>query len=183
VRDSDQELIEEIRAGSEGAFEELMNRYERLVYRISFIYTGDREDSLDITQNVFIKVYRKLESYRGTGAFKAWLMRITHNENIDWSRSHARYRKHDELTVENAPQLEARQESEASQSENRGRLMRELLGLNPRQREAVMLRYFERMSIREISSILDCTEGTAKSLVFRALERLRGRMVPQGSEL
>ena len=181
--DSDQELIEEIRAGSDGAFERLMNRYERLVYRISFVYTGDQEDSLDITQNVFIKVHQKLESFRGSGTFKAWLMRITHNENVDWSRRHSRYRRHDELTIENSPSHEALQESELAQNENRDRLMRELPHLSPRQREAVMLKYFERMSIREISSILDCTEGTAKSLLFRGLEKLRGRMVPQGSEL
>jgi RNA polymerase sigma-70 factor (ECF subfamily) len=182
VVDSDQVLIEEIRAGSTGAFEKLMKRYERLVYGISYVYTGDQEDSLDITQNVFLKVYEKLESFRSVGTFKAWLMRITHNENIDWTRSHARYRKHDELTAENAPSYEAGQESELARTESRRRLMSEMLHLNSRQREAVMLRYFGRMSIREISSMLNCTEGTTKSLLFRSLEKLRGRMVHQGSE-
>jgi RNA polymerase sigma-70 factor (ECF subfamily) len=182
VQQSDQELIEGIRTGSTVAFEKLMKRYERLVYRISFAYTGGQEDSLDVTQNVFLKVYEKLESFRGTGTFKAWLMRITHNENIDWARSHARYRKHDELTAENAPSYEAGQESRFEQSETRRRLMKQLTQLGSRQREAIMLRYFEGMSIREISSIMDCTEGTTKSLLFRSLQALRGRMVPQGSE-
>jgi RNA polymerase sigma-70 factor (ECF subfamily) len=180
--DRDQALVEEIRRGSTVAFEELMTRYERLVYRISFAYTGSQEDSLDVTQNVFIKVYERLQSFRGVGTFKAWLMRITHNENIDWARRHARYRKHDELTTENAPPCDPGQEHDLVQSESRSRLMKELMALNSRQREAMMLRYFERMSISEISSILSCTEGTTKSLLFRGLRALRGRMVPQGSE-
>lgn len=182
VGDSDQALIEEIRAGSTVAFEKLMNRYERLVYRISYVSAGNQEDALDITQNVFLKVYEKLESFRGVGSFKAWLMRITHNENIDWARSHARFRRHDELTDENSPSHEPGQESELAQSETRRRLMDEMVHLNPRQRDAVTLRYFGRMSIAEISVVLDCTEGTTKSLLFRSLEKLRGRMVHQGSE-
>jgi RNA polymerase sigma-70 factor (ECF subfamily) len=182
VERTDQALIEETRAGSAAAFEELMSRYERLVYKIGYGYTGDQEESLDVTQNVFLKVYERLGSYRGTGPFKAWLLRIAHNEGIDWVRRHARFRDREELVAGNVPSYEAGQESELVQSESRRGLLNELRHLNPRQRQAVMLRYFEKMSLREISLILNCTEGTARSLLFRGLERLRGRMIPRWSK-
>ena len=182
VEHSDLALIEETRAGSNAAFDMLMGRYERLVYKVSYGYTGNQEDSLDITQNVFIKVYQKLDSFRGTGSFKSWLLRITRNEGVDWTRRHAKDKDQEELIPAKHPTYKARQVDDVARREHREVLMKSVAGLNPRQREAVVLRYFEGMSIREISTVLGCSEGTTKSHLFRGINKLRDMMIPQWSE-
>ncbi len=176
-------LIAEASAGSMGAFEELMRNHERLVYRACFCYTGNREDALDVTQEVFVKVFEKIASFRGSGPFKGWLLRLTHNESLNWIRSRTRHGEHDELTAANSPELEARQEADLFRMESRDLLTAALLRLNPRQREALTLRYFERMSIGEISSHLGCTQGTAKNILFRGLRKLRDQLALDWGEL
>lgn len=169
-------LIAAVSAGSMGAFEELMKHYECLVYRTCLRYTGNREDAMDVTQEVFVKVFERIASFRGSGSFKGWLLRITHNESLNWIRSRTRHGEHDQLTVANSPELEARQESDLFQKENRDLIAAALLRLNPKQRQALTLRYFERMSISEISSLLGCTRGTTKNILFRSLRKLRDQL-------
>jgi RNA polymerase sigma-70 factor (ECF subfamily) len=182
VEPGDHILIEEVRGGSTGAFEEIMKRYQRLVYATCIAYARSREDALDITQNVFVKVYEKVDSFRGSGSFKAWLLSIAHNEGLNWIRNNARHRDHAEPTPANSPEVAPSQESDLLKQE-RWELLREaLLHLNPRQRQAVVLRYFESTPIREIASTLDCTEGTAKNILFRSLRKLHHHLVPHRRE-
>jgi RNA polymerase sigma-70 factor (ECF subfamily) len=180
--EKEQALIAEVVAGSVAAFEELMMTYEGLVYRTSFGYARNRDDALDITQEVFVKVYEKIGTFRGSGSFKGWLLRITHNESLNWLRSRARHGEHGRLTAAGTPEYQARQEADLSRRETRDLIGRALLELNPRQRRALTLRYFERMSISEIASLLECTEGTTKNILFRSLRKLRDRMVPHWRE-
>jgi RNA polymerase sigma-70 factor (ECF subfamily) len=182
VEHSDEALVEETCAGSTNAFEEIMRRYERLVYVTGFAYAGNREDALDITQSVFVKVYEKLGSYRGTGTFKAWLLRIAHNESLNWIRDHARHSDHDELAPGNAPEFRASQESDLVEKRKLDLVRKALVQLNPRQQQAIVLRYFEQSSTSEIARVLGCTEGTAKNILFRGLEKLRRQLVPHWRE-
>jgi RNA polymerase sigma-70 factor (ECF subfamily) len=182
VDEGDHVLIEEVRAGSTGAFEEIMKRYQRLVYVTCFAYAGSREDALDITQNVFIKVFERAGSFRGSGSFKAWLLRIAHNEGLNWVRFRARRGDHDELTPMNSPEVAASQEADLVKQERSGLLREALLHLNPRQRQAVVLRYFEGTPTREIASILDCSEGTLKNILFRSLRKLHDHLRPYRRE-
>jgi RNA polymerase sigma-70 factor (ECF subfamily) len=182
VEQGDHVLIEEVRAGSDAAFEVIMKRYERLVYVTCFAYAGSRDDTLDITQNVFVKLYEKVNSFRGSGSFKAWLLRIAHNEGLNWVRSHARRSDYDELTPANSPEVAASQESDLIGRERWKHLREALLHLNPRQRQAVVLRYFDGAPTSEIASILDCTEGTAKNILFRSLRKLHHHLEPYRRE-
>jgi RNA polymerase sigma-70 factor (ECF subfamily) len=170
---TDQVLVEEILAGSRVAFDGLMKRYERWVYRISFSYTRDPEDAMDVTQDVFLKVYSKLDTYRGSGAFRTWLLSIAHRENINWLRRHRKYRDHVGLTGETAPPRPATQESDVLKRERRTQLLGAMRELNPKQRLAITLRYYEQAQIREIATVLKCSEGTVKSILFRSLQKLR----------
>jgi RNA polymerase sigma-70 factor (ECF subfamily) len=176
---SDETLIEEIRGGSRIAFDQLMQRYQQLVFRTAYSYCRQPEDALDISQDVFIKVYRKLGSYAGRGAFRSWLLRIAHNESVNWVRKHRRQRDIEELTPANTPGYAATQERDLLKRERGELLLGELGELNPRQRAAMTLRYFEEMSIREIAEVLECSQGVVKSILFRGLERLRHRLVLQ----
>jgi RNA polymerase sigma-70 factor (ECF subfamily) len=169
-------LIAQVSAGSMEAFEDLMRIYERVVYRTCFSYTRNREDALDVTQEVFVKVFERIGSFRGSGSFRGWVLRITHNESLNWIRGRTRHAEYDQLTAANSPEVAPRQEADLLRSESRDLVAGALLRLNPRQRRALTLRYFERMSIDEISSLLGCTPGTAKNILFRGLRKLRDQL-------
>lgn len=182
LEQGDQALVEEVRAGSTVAFEEIMKRYQRLVYATCLAYAATPDDALDMTQDVFVKVHEKIGSFRGSGTFKAWLLRIAHNQGLNWVRSRARHGDLRELTPGNSPEVAASQDSDLMQQERWDLLRKALLCLNPKQRQAVMLRYFGGTPVREIASILDCTEGTAKNILFRSLRKLRNHLVPDRRE-
>jgi RNA polymerase sigma-70 factor (ECF subfamily) len=180
VEFNDQTLIEEIRAGSHVAFESLMKRYERAVYLTVYPYVRQPDSAMDISQEVFTRVYRGLGSYSGKGSFTAWLMTVAHNESKSWLRKHRRHQGHDEWTPENDRACAPGQEINVARRESREMLLEEMQQLNPRQRMAVSLRYFEEMSIREVADVLDCSVGVVKSILFRSLEKLRNRLtLPQ----
>ncbi len=176
---SDEALIKKIRSGSKSAYGRMMERYERLVMKIVLSYTRNVEDAFDVSQDVFFKAYRKLDQYKGTGSFKAWLLRITHHESISWLRKQKRFQDHEAFSPANTPRLQANQDSILIEGERRQMLQNEILNLNTRQQTAVTLRYFEGMPIREIAGVLECGEGVVKSILFRGLDKMRKRLKTQ----
>ena len=176
----DQALVARIltphpRAGSEAAFASLLRRYQGLVFRLSYGYSQDRDEALDASQEVFLKVFEKLGSYRGAGSFVGWLVRITHRTNLDRARHRGGEPQWEKLGAASVVALRPEQERDLEQSDDRRLLLAELEQLNDNQRLAVTLRYFEQMSIREIATVLRCSEGNAKSILFRSLDKLRNR--------
>ena len=157
-----------------------MERYERLVYRVCYSYTRGRDDALDVTQDVFVKAFTRLDSFRGTGSFQAWLMRVTHRESLNWRRRHRRDPTGEKFTQDLLPPSPPNQEDLVQQHETRALLEAALAHLNPRQRLAVSLRYFGQQHLHEIAKALDCSEGNVKNLLFRSLLKLRGKLVQQG---
>src|SRR6185295_2944413 len=87
---TDQELLAEIGSGSDLAFDRLMRRYRRLVYRVAYGYTGERESALDVVQETFLKVHTRRGSFRGDGSLKNWIVRIAANEAMNWRRASLR---------------------------------------------------------------------------------------------
>ena len=170
---SDETLVDEIHSGSTLAFGLLMKRYEKLVYHIAFNHVKNPESAMDITQNVFLKAHKNLGSYSGSGLFRAWLLRITYNESISWLRQHGNERVTEELTSINTPVLKAVQVDEVARQEYRDIIRSELKKLSSKQRLAVSLRYFEDFSLREIAMVLNSSEGSVKSILFRSLQKLR----------
>ncbi|HSR66873.1 MAG TPA: RNA polymerase sigma factor [Acidobacteriota bacterium] len=169
----DDQLVREILRGSDVAFERLMRRYERLVFAVAYGYVGCPEQAMDVVQNVFLKAHGNLGSYRSTGSFKPWLMRIAGNESLNWLRSQKRHRHAQPVREEIAAAPGPGQEGRLMQRQRRQVLINCLERLNPRQRSAVVLRYFEDLPIREIASHLDCSEGVAKNILFRSLQKMR----------
>ena len=170
-------LVDETRAGSQAAFDQLIRRHEQFVYRITHSYTRDADAALDVSQNVFIKVHANLDSFHGRSTFRAWLTRIAQNESLTWMRSR---KPTVEVTLLNSPSCEPVQEKAVVRAERSRDLLAEVHRLNPRQRQAVLLRYFEKMRIHEISEVLECSEGQVKSLLFRSLQKLRKHLSEQG---
>lgn len=180
----DQELVQRARSDRRAGFDPLIQRYERLVYKVCSLYGPTREDTLDITQNVFLKAFRKLDGFRGESAFKTWLLRIAHHEGVNWIRSHRKHADHDDLeTVAARLVSRAPQEEETWTHELRDLLQGELENLGHRSRLAISLRYFQQMRVREIAEILETSEGTVRSMLFRSLRKLRDTMAEKAHEV
>lgn len=173
---TDAELIESALAGSEEAFDTLMRRYERFVYKLAYGFGRSHDNALDLSQAVFLKVYRKLSLFRADSSFRTWLAKVVYNEGINWSRSN---RRHAEGRTELHDVIASPEPGQDTQVLHRERLrmvLDGLSGLNRRYRAAVELRYFHGMGPREIAEILGCTEGVAKNALFRGLRSLKSQL-------
>lgn len=178
---SDEELIERTRGGDRVAFEALIRRYDRLVYRVVADRGSGREDALDLTQTVFRKAWRALPGFRAESTFKTWLLRIAHHEALNRARTASRSPERFALAEidDDSGRLDAKlatppeQESALLERERNGRLGRALAALHGRYRTAIVLRYRDGLAIREIADVLDVSETMTKNLLFRGVRQLR----------
>jgi RNA polymerase sigma-70 factor (ECF subfamily) len=173
VEPTDEALVREAQAGRVEAFDRLMQRYQRLVCKVSMNYVKDKADALDVTQNVFLKAYRHLARVTAEGMFKPWLLRITYNESVNWLRRNKHERTHEALDEGLAAPGGPVQERRLERRESRSLLLAALEALNPRYRQAVSLRYAEGLRIREIATVMGCSEGVVKSLLHRGVRRIQ----------
>jgi RNA polymerase sigma-70 factor, ECF subfamily len=175
---SDEDLIQNVLSGNHDSFEELMSRYERLVFKVAYSFGGNRENALDIAQTVFLKAFNNLRSFRTDSSFKTWLLRIAYNEGITWTRPlRNRTDIHKNVEYEDLP-YQANQETELLDKEQRQMIQAGLGSLNNRYRTAILLRYVHDLTIREIAGVLQCSETMTKNMLFRGIRNLR-RMLAQ----
>jgi len=178
-------LVRRCIAGDAVAWEEIVQRYNRRIYNICYRFAGSADDAQDLTQEVFIKMYRTLSSYDpGRAAFMTWLTTITRNLLVD----HFRKTKQDRMTEtldgatsehEDAMPLSDRIPDKAAppdarvQSREAGETVHHALQkLSPELREAVILRDLQDMDYREIAAVLKVPEGTVKSRINRGRAEL-----------
>ena len=166
--------------GTQPALDELMRRYRRLVYRIAYGFTRDADSAMDITQNTFLKVHERRSEWRGDGEIRNWIARIAANESMNFGRGEQR-RAAEPLEFVDAPAVPPNQHASLVRRENERALHRSLEALPERQRLAVVLRYFEGLSSREIAAVLDCSEDTARNTLLRSLRKLRSVLSASGS--
>lgn len=171
--DAERLLIERSLAGSTGAFDELMKLYERPVFKIAYSYVKNVEMAMDISQNVFIKVYTRLETFRRDGHFKAWIVQIACRESIDWLRLTKPSRG--DIPLKDIGEIghPAGQDAGLIEEETRRELLSAVGRLNPRQQVAVSMRYFDGASLPDIADTLGCDVALAKNILFRSLQKLR----------
>ncbi|MCS6952110.1 MAG: sigma-70 family RNA polymerase sigma factor [Bryobacterales bacterium] len=171
-------LIERCLHRDEAAWEELVKAYTRRVYALCYRFTGNDAQAQELTQEVFLRVFRTLKSFRaGEGSFATWLMRLTRNLLVD----HYRRTRQDRLTESLEERLATLEETQAISGRTDGLLAgREaaealeaaLLKLSPELRETVILRDLEHMEYREIARVLNVPEGTVKSRLNRGRAEL-----------
>ncbi len=176
--DLDQQLVERCLAGEEHAWEDLVKVHTRRVYAICYRFTGADHEAQDLTQEVFLRLFRSLKSFRaGEGSFAVWLSRLTRNLLID----HYRRTKSDRVTDSIEGQLPMLEEKASSSTRADGilagreaseMLQAGLRRLSPELREAVILRDLEEMEYKEISQVLNVPEGTVKSRLNRGRAEL-----------
>ena len=183
---TDGELILGAIAGSGEGFEELVRRYQRPI--VSYVYrmVGDQDSALDVTQEVFIKVYNSLERYSPEYKFSTWLYRIARNAAIDHLRRNSVQTQ--SIEAENADgsyqiQIESRgpsPEQDRERSEWRTEIESVVHCLPPAYRDLILLRHGKDMSYDEIAEVTALPLGTVKNRLFRAREMMREIFIERG---
>ena len=176
--DADTQLVQRCLSGEESAWEDLVKVHTRRVYSICYRFTGSDHESQDLTQEVFLRIFRNLKSFRsGEGSFQVWLGRLTRNLLIDHYRR-TRGERSTESIEEQLPMLEektamsARTDGMVAGREASELLQKALEKLSPELRETVILRDLEELEYREIAQVLQVPEGTVKSRLNRGRAEL-----------
>ena len=188
-------LVRRCVAGDAGAWEEIVHRFNRRIYNICYRFTGSPDNAEDLTQEVFIKMYRTLDSYdQAKGAFMTWVTTLTRNLLVDHFRKTKQDRMTDALEAsvgsdEDSPtvgeQIADRgpsPDAQLNKREAKEMVHQALQKLSPELREAVILRDLQDMDYREIAQALKVPEGTVKSRINRGrteLARLLSRTYGQ----
>lgn len=177
---SDEALALALKEGDLSAFEELVRRHQGRLYAVAYRITSNREDALDVTQEVLVKAHSKIHAWQPTGGFLAWLLRMTANQSIDHIRRRKRH-LHEQLDESGRAEKElaaarpasGNPEIEARSSEIEMRIQEALGVLSPSQKAVFVLRHYEGTPLAEIADALGCTVGSVKVHLFRALRKLR----------
>ncbi len=183
---TDRDLVASAVVGAEGSFEELVRRYQRPISAYVYRMVGNYESALDLTQEIFIKVYSSLDRYRSEFKFSTWIYKIAHNAAVDHLRR-ASTREQSlvlgtegdqfDLPVEST-RLSPEQESE--QRERRVEIETVVRALPSNYRELIILRHSQDLSYEEIVEVTGLPLGTVKNRLFRAREMMRQQFVEKG---
>ncbi len=182
----ERDLVARLIDGQESAYETLLARFEHPIFNLVSRLTNDPGDAPDVVQEVFLKVFRNVHSFRGQSSLKTWIYRIAVNESRNHRRWFGRHRSQ-EIALEPTPgethsYLDwlpdpARSPMELAMDHERETLIEAALAeINPHYRAALVLRELEGLSYDEIAEILETSLGTVKSRILRGREALRERL-------
>lgn len=179
------ELVRRVQSGDPSAFRDFVQRYQRDVYGLAYDLCGNHHDAEDLSQEVFIKAHRALGSFRADAKPGSWLYRITMNTFLD-----SRRRKPVQLVSLHAPRdaesgddhpidmpaPTAGPDRVTHSAQVRDDIERALGALSAQERTVFVMRHYQDMPIRDISTSLSIAEGTVKSMLFRSIRKLRDRL-------
>jgi RNA polymerase sigma-70 factor, ECF subfamily len=183
---NDRDLVASAISGFEGSFEELVRRYQRPISAYVYRMVGDYESALDLTQEIFIKIYNSLYRYRAEFKFSTWIYKIAHNSAVDHLRRNSTREQslisgteddQFELPIESG-RLSPEQESE--RKERRSEIEAVVRTLPTNYRELVILRHSQDLTYEEIVEVTGLPLGTVKNRLFRAREMMRQQFVDKG---
>ncbi|HLH19733.1 MAG TPA: sigma-70 family RNA polymerase sigma factor [Bryobacteraceae bacterium] len=176
VEDSD--LIRQAARGSVEAYNLLVSRWEKRVYNYLLRLTRNREDALDLTQDVFLKAYQNLKKLDDPARFAPWLYRIAHNEAYSLFRKRRPESDHEEVTPEATETGVSVAGTSVFPIELSLAVAAALDRLSHDQREAVVLKHYQGFKFEEMAEILGCPVSTVKSRLYTALELLKAELAP-----
>jgi RNA polymerase sigma-70 factor (ECF subfamily) len=183
---ADRELVASAAQGLEGGFEELVRRYQRPISAYVYRMVGDYDCALDLTQEIFIKIYASLSRYRPEFKFSTWIYKIAHNAAIDHLRRNAGRERSINSGTESEPQqlaIESKGLSPEQQSEREERRLEieSVVRLLPTAyRELIVLRHSQDLTYEEIVDVTGLPLGTVKNRLFRAREMMRQQFLLRG---
>jgi len=180
-------LVTGLRAGSDEAFDYLVTYYHASVHNLVYGILGDKADAADVTQDVFIRVFRGIHGFRGSSSLKTWLYRVAVRQALNhrrWCWRHHRQQvsidgeeegqnRHFDLTDRKATPFD-----ECAAHEMQGKVRKALASVPPRFRSAVILRDLEGLAYEEIAEVLEVSVGTVKSRILRGRRILKENLEP-----
>lgn len=178
-------LVRRAKRGDEEAFKTLMQKYQRKVYAIAYGMVRNPEAAMDISQEVFIKVYRYLGSFQGTSSFYTWLYRISVNLSIDYIRKQSRHdmKSYDDMTLRHESDGIEAQVAPTRSDENpqinldrkelRGKISKAFEMLSEKHRAVLLLREVEGLSYDELAKTLKINKGTVMSRLHHARKQIQ----------
>lgn len=186
---SDAELIERCLRKDNAAWDQIVARFRRKVFHIAYKFTGKHDEAEDLTQEIFLKVFRSLEKFNRDADFSTWLSSVARNYCIDHYRAGKREREvlvEDLLAFDLAPASTGNPYRDLEDRDRRSFLRRGLDMLPDKLREAVVLRDLQGLSYQEMAERLGLPEGTVKSRINRGREELtrlllRAHQRPRGA--
>lgn len=175
-------LIRKAQRGNLQAFENLVYRYDAKIMRLIFNMVNNVEDTRDLYQEVFIRVFKSIKNFRFQSEFYTWLFRITVNVCINYRKrkiSH-QHESLDDYLDENdrnwriVVAVENRNpEQTLINKELNDQIQQSIDNLSPRQRSVFILKHYHGYKLSEIANIMNCSEGTVKNYMFRAVQKMK----------
>lgn len=186
---NDKEIVRRAKSGDERAFEQLVLEYENKVYNLAYRYTNNEFDARDISQEVFLRVYRFLGQFNEDSQFSTWLFRVASNVCKDTLRkkyaknemSFSAVSEDDEEYSFDVPDLKYNPENELEKSEMRREISEGLQNISAEHREILIMRDVIGLPYENIAQVLELEEGTVKSRISRAREKMRIQLEKNGN--
>ncbi|MCM1992249.1 RNA polymerase sigma factor [Oceanirhabdus seepicola] len=181
---SDNQLVEEIISGNESAMEVLVKRHYDMVYSFICRYVGEYNIACDLTQDTFIKVMKNIGKYNHKhGEFRSWILKIAVNTSKDYFKSSAYKQRNQSDDVDNC-HLKSSDDviHLLDKKQERKEIKQAVDELPTLQREAIILKYFHDLKIREISKMTGEKEATIKSRIFSGIKNLKKRLGGEGED-
>jgi RNA polymerase sigma-70 factor (ECF subfamily) len=169
---TDEELVRACLGGDRAAFDRLVSRHQREVYRLCYRFVANHEDAAELAQDAFVRAYRALAKFEGSAAFSTWLHRIT--VNVCLNRLALKRPRHETLD-EARPYEAAMEQADAAviRDERARRIRAAIARLPEKQRVTLILRTYHELSHEQISRIMGNSVGAAKANLFHALANLK----------
>jgi RNA polymerase sigma-70 factor (ECF subfamily) len=178
ARALERELVAACRRGEREAFDQLVLRHQRDIYRLCYRYVNNHEDADDLAQDVFVKAWRALPRFRGESAFSTWLYRIAVNACLNFRAARRPTSELPETLADPGARAEARVADEEQASRVRDAVSR----LPEKQRATLILKVYHELSHKQVAKILGSSVGTVKANLFYALANLRKLMAEPGGK-
>lgn len=183
----EKQLVQRAQKGDEAAFEKIVTTYEARVFALALRFTGSPADAADLTQEVFLRAWRSLATFRGDSTLSTWLYRITNNLCLDHARRHTQVATmplEEEDTGEGRlPEMRAASipEEALEQGEVQREIAAALEKLSDEHRQMICLRDMDGYTYAEIAEALNLEEGTVKSRLARARSKMREILLARGN--
>lgn len=185
---AEERFLERLKRGDNDAFDQLYEEYKGLVYNLAFRILGEQEEALDLTQEVFLSVFKHVNTFNGSSSLQTWIYRITLNSCLNRTRWWRRRKRDSTIPISEIQhrrgggnRFEIRDrgsspEALAFRSELERMISKRIVDLPHDQRVAVVLRDVEGLSYEEIAEMLRISRGTVKSRIARGREALRNQL-------
>lgn len=171
---TDQHYIAQIRSGNANAYAALVSKYKDMTFTLALRMVGNREDAEEVAQDTFVKAYKALDSFKGTSKFSTWLYRIVYNTSLDYIKKQKRVVLSEHIDEVNEADIGSMQNALTyiEEKEKKEMIEKALLQVPEDERVLLTLFYFEELSLKEISEIVNISYDNVKIKLYRSRKKL-----------